>query len=264
MTTAEQPPTYEIVSVLFLDIVAYSLRSMEEQIELLTILQRIVRESLEYARASGKGELISLPTGDGMALVFLRDPVSPVKCALEIAAAVRNHPEMRLRMGIHQGPVSRHSDIKEEVNVVGGGINTAQRVMDCGDAGHILLSRNVAEVLEQFSDWRECLVDLGVQEVKHGVKLHLYSLVKAPVGNPATPSRLISGRASPAETAKLPPAQSPRKELLQRILMFTVVLFLTCILAAGMNEWVDREFASGQSGVTNAALTFSGLYQKIV
>jgi TolB-like protein/class 3 adenylate cyclase len=189
MTTAEQP-TYEIASVLFMDIVAYSLRSIEEQIELLTILQRIVRESLEYARASGKGELISLPTGDGMALVFLRDPVSPVKCALEIAAAVRNHQEMRLRMGIHQGPVCRHSDIKEEDNVVGGGINMAQRVMDCGDAGHILLSRNAAEVLQQLRDWNGCLEDLGIHEVKHEVGIQLYNFCKDGLGNPARPSRI--------------------------------------------------------------------------
>ncbi len=190
MTTPEQPPTYEIVSVLFMDIVGYSLRSIEEQIELLTILQRIVRESLEYAQASAKRELISLPTGDGMALVFLRDPVSPVKCALEIAAAVGNHSEMRLRMGIHQGPICRHSDIKEEVNVVGGGINMAQRVMDCGDAGHILLSRNVAEVLQQLRDWNGCLEDLGIHEVKHKVGIQLYNLCKDGLGNSARPSRI--------------------------------------------------------------------------
>lgn len=184
MTTPEQPPTYEIVSVLFMDIVGYSLRSIEEQIELLTILQRIVRESLEYAQASAKRELISLPTGDGMALVFLRDPVSPAKCALEIAAALRNHSEMSLRMGIHQGPVSRHSDIKEEVNVVGGGINMAQRVMDCGDAGHILLSRNVAEVLQQLRDWNGCLEDLGIHEVKHKVGIHEFA-------HPAWPTSII-------------------------------------------------------------------------
>jgi CHASE2 domain-containing sensor protein/class 3 adenylate cyclase len=264
MPPDDSSASYEIAHVLFVDIIGYSLQPIDQQTGLLTLLQEIVRESAEFRRARDQNELISLPTGDGMGLVFLRDPLSPVKCALDIANSLQRQPRLSVRMGIHTGPVQRHADIREAVNVVGGGINTAQRVMDCGDAGHILLSRNVAEVLEQFSDWRECLVDLGVQEVKHGVKLHLYSLVKAPVGNPATPSRLISGRASPAETAKLPPAQSPRKELLQRILMFTVVLLLTCILAAGMNEWVDREFASGQSGVTNAALTFSGLYQKIV
>jgi CHASE2 domain-containing sensor protein/class 3 adenylate cyclase len=264
MPPDDSSASYEIAHVLFVDIIGYSLQPIDQQTGLLTLLQEIVRESAEFRRARDQNELISLPTGDGMGLVFLRDPLSPVKCALDIANSLQRQPRLSVRMGIHTGPVQRHADIREAVNVVGGGINTAQRVMDCGDAGHILLSRNVAEVLEQFSDWRECLVDLGVQEVKHGVKLHLYSLVKAPVGNPATPSRLISGRASPAETAKLPPAQSPRKELLQRILMFTVVLFLTCILAAGMNEWVDREFAYGQSVVTNAALTFSGLYQKIV
>src|SRR5580693_6838786 len=195
MPPDDSSASYEIAHVLFVDIVGYSLQPIDQQTGLLTLLQEIVRESAEFRRARDQNELISLPTGDGMGLVFLRDPLSPVKCALDIANSLQRQPRLSVRMGIHTGPVQRHADIREAVNVVGGGINTAQRVMDCGDAGHILLSRNVAEVLEQFSDWRECLVDLGVQEVKHGVKLHLYSLVKAPVGNPATPSRLISGRA---------------------------------------------------------------------
>ena len=169
-------PNYEIASVLFMDIVSYSLLSMEEQRELLTTLQSIVRGSVEYNQACAKQELISLPTGDGMALVFMRDPVSPVKCALEIAASLKSHPELRLRMGINQGPVFRHADIKEQANVVGGGINMAQRVMDCGDAGHILVSRNVAELLAQLRGWSDCLQDLGIHEVKHGVKVQLYNL----------------------------------------------------------------------------------------
>jgi TolB-like protein/Tfp pilus assembly protein PilF/class 3 adenylate cyclase len=190
MAAGVQSPTNELASVLFMDIVSYSLGSIDDQTELLTILQQTVRESVEYKQASVKRELISLPTGDGMALVFLRDPVSPVKCALEIAASLKDYPEIKLRMGIHQGPVRRHADIKEDANVVGGGINIAQRVMDFGDAGHILLSRNVAEVLEQLRGWSDYLQDLGVHEAKHGVRVHLYNLYKDGLGNRALPRKV--------------------------------------------------------------------------
>src|SRR5579871_3469246 len=147
MSVGVQAPVYEMASVLFIDIVSYSLGSIDEQTELLTMLQQIVRDTAEYQAAYPKQALLSLPTGDGMALVFLRDPIGPANCALEIAASLRKHPELRVRMGLHIGPVHRHADIRENDNVVGGGINIAQRVMDCGDAGHILVSQQVAEVL---------------------------------------------------------------------------------------------------------------------
>lgn len=203
-----QSGSYEIASVLFMDIVGHSLRTIEEQAERLSTLQSCVLASAEYRLASAKDELISLPTGDGMALVFLRDPVAPVKCALEIAASLRSHQEVRLRMGVHQGPVRRHADINNEVNVVGGGINIAQRVMDCGDAGHILVSRNVAEVLAQFRGWSDCLQDLGVHEVKHGVKIQLYSLRKDDLGNPEIPKKIVSGRISGRAGAQQPSGPS--------------------------------------------------------
>src|SRR5947209_18670434 len=111
-----------------------------------------------------------------MALVFFGHPVRAVRCALDIASSLKSRPELKLRMGIHTGPVSRHADIRNEINVVGGGINMAQRVMDCGDDGHILLSRTIAEVLEQMSGWREHLHDLGTHEVKHGTKVQIYNL----------------------------------------------------------------------------------------
>jgi class 3 adenylate cyclase/CHASE2 domain-containing sensor protein len=268
MPSEESAAAYEIAHVLFVDIVGYSLQPIDRQTELLTLLQKIVRESAEFRRARDQNELISLPTGDGMGLVFLRDPLSPVKCALEIANAQQRNRTLSLRMGIHTGPVQRHADIREGVNVVGGGINMAQRVMDCGDAGHILLSRNVAEVLEQFSDWRECLQDLGVYEVKHGVKIHLYSLVKAPVGNPAIPSRLTSLADAAAAATTQPDGRQGlglhRKDLARRAILFGCVFLVTCVLAAGIDEWVDRGIASGESGVTSAALAFSGLYQRMV
>ena len=202
MSTVGQSPSYDMASVLFMDIVSYSLRSIDDQTEVLTILQKIVRESAEYQQASTKEEVLSLPTGDGMALVFLRNPVSPAKCALEVAASLQSHPEIKLRMGLHTGPVRRHADIKEDVNVVGGGINTAQRVMDCGDAGHILLSKNVAEILEQLRGWNESLHDLGIHEVKHGVKVHLYNLCKDGLGNPELPRKVSAGQSISAGATK--------------------------------------------------------------
>src|ERR1700693_2708267 len=188
MDADDQSPKYEIASVLFTDIVGYSLQPIDRQTQLLSLLQKIVRASPEFQQAHVKDALISLPTGDGMALVFLLDPVSPVKWALEIARLLERHPQIKLRMGLHTGPICRHADIKDEINVVGGGINMAQRVMDCGDAGHILLSRNVAEVL-QLSGWSDCLQDLSEHEVKHGVKVHLFNLCKDGLGNPALPRK---------------------------------------------------------------------------
>ena len=207
MSAGIQSPTYEMASVLFTDIVGYSLRSIEEQTELLTALQTVVRGCSEYKAALDKQEVLSLPTGDGMALVFLRDPVSPAKCALEIAHALRSQPQIKLRMGLHIGPVHRHADIRENTNVVGGGINMAQRVMDCGDAGHILLSRQVAEVLEQLREWKDSLHDLGVQEVKHGVKIHIYNLYKGDLGNPALPKKLSHGPSEAPPASATPPQQ---------------------------------------------------------
>jgi class 3 adenylate cyclase/CHASE2 domain-containing sensor protein len=269
MPSEESAAAYEIAHVLFVDIVGYSLQPIDRQTELLTLLQKIVRESAEFRRARDQNELISLPTGDGMALVFLRDPLSPVRCALEIANSQQQQRTLSLRMGIHAGPVQRHADIREGVNVVGGGINMAQRVMECGDAGHILLSRNVAEVLDQFSDWRECLQDLGVHEVKHGVKIHLYSLVKAPVGNPEIPRKLIleaDAEATRASLAARSDNELRRKELFRRAILFAGVFLLACALAA-VWQWVESGIMYGESGGAQLVvqnLTLGGLYQSIV
>jgi len=226
MSSHPSSPTYEMATVLFMDIVGYSLQTIDRQTEILSALQRIVKQSASFQQAHPNDELITIPTGDGMALVFLRDPVLPVKCAMDIALALRNHPEITLRMGLHAGPVCRHADIKEEVNIVGGGINTAQRVMDCGDAGHILLSRAVAEVLEQFSGWRESLQDLGIQEVKHNVRVHLYNLCKDGVGNPAIPNRISSAGKphSRSVTTQVRPSRPSRWKWLGPIGAIAIVL----------------------------------------
>ncbi len=186
------PDAVEIAHVLFLDLVGYSLLRMDQQKQYIGDLQRIVQESPRYEAAEQAGEIINLPTGDGMALAFFGDPTATAQCALEIAERLRLRPHLRLRMGIHSGPVFRIADMNANANLAGGGINTAQRVMDCGDAGHILVSSSVAEVLDQLSGWRECLSDLGFCEVKHGVKLHLYNLCKGDAGNLQPPSKIVA------------------------------------------------------------------------
>ena len=144
----------EIAHVLFIDIVGYSKLLINEQRALLDTLNQVVRHTDEFRNAEAAGTLIKIPTGDGMALVFYKSPEEPVECALEISRALKEHRELRLRMGVHSGPVSGVVDVNERANVAGAGINMAQRVMDCGDAGHILLSRHVAEDLEQYGHWQ--------------------------------------------------------------------------------------------------------------
>ncbi|HEX3228405.1 MAG TPA: adenylate/guanylate cyclase domain-containing protein [Pyrinomonadaceae bacterium] len=158
---------FEIGHVLFIDIVGYSKLLIEEQKERLGQLTKIVLGTAQV-RDSTDEQLVRLPTGDGMALVFRHSAEEPARCALEIAEALRKHPEIPMRMGIHSGPVSEVTDVSGRTNLAGAGINMAQRVMDCGDAGHVLLSRHVAEDLEQYPRWRAYLHDLGECEVKHG------------------------------------------------------------------------------------------------
>jgi serine/threonine protein kinase/tetratricopeptide (TPR) repeat protein/TolB-like protein len=190
------PLPLEIAHVLFMDIVAYSKLPMDQQRHLLEELQKTVRGTLEFARAKSVDKLISLPSGDGMALVFFGDPEAPCRCALEVSRALRNNSETKLRMGIHTGPVYRVADINANRNVAGGGINVAQRVMDCGDSGHILVSKAVADVLSQISGWAGSLHDLGEVEVKHGVRLHLFNLYTPDVGNSRLPKKLCTARVS--------------------------------------------------------------------
>jgi class 3 adenylate cyclase len=183
-------PALEIAHVLFFDIVAYSQQPLDKQRQFLSQLQQIVSSASEFQRAQACQQLISLPTGDGMALVFFGDAEAPARCALEIGRSLRQVPELKLRMGIHTGPVYRVADINAAENVAGNGINMAQRVMDCGDAGHILISSQVAEVLGQISHWRSFLHDLGDAEVKHGVRVHLFNLFTPDAGNAEVPRRL--------------------------------------------------------------------------
>src|SRR5207247_148769 len=152
-------------------------------------LNRIVRASEKFQGAEAANRLIRIPTGDGMVLVFYTNPEAPVQCAVEISRALREHPGLQLRMGIHSGPVSGVIDVNERANLTGAGINMAKRVMDCGDAGHILLSKHVAEDLEEYEQWRPLLHDLGTCEVKHGVRITIVNLYDDQFGNAKLPRR---------------------------------------------------------------------------
>jgi Tol biopolymer transport system component/class 3 adenylate cyclase len=180
---------FEIGHVLFIDIVGYSKLLIHEQSEQLQELKNIVRGTKQFQSAQAEGKLLLLPTGDGGALVFRNSPEEPVACALEISKSLKNHPDLRVRMGIHSGPVNEIADLNEQANIAGAGINIAQRVMDCGDAGHILLSKHVAEDLEHYSRWRPLLHDLGECEVKHGAKISIINLYTEELGNPEPPQK---------------------------------------------------------------------------
>ena len=184
----------EIAHVLFIDIVGYSKLSVNEQHARVEELNEIVRLSEQFQKAEAANRILKIPTGDGMALVFYKSPEEPAQCAFEISRALKEHPRLQIRMGIHSGPVSGVVDVNERTNVAGAGINIAQRVMDCGDAGHILLSHHVAEDLAEYERWRPFLHDIGTFEVKHGVRVSVTNLYSDEVGNPQLPSKLQAVR----------------------------------------------------------------------
>src|SRR5213593_1573701 len=180
----------EIAHVLFLDIVGYSKLSVNEQHAQVEELNEIVRLSEQFRKAEAAGRLLKIPTGDGMALVFYKSPEEPAQCAVEISRALKGNARLQVRMGIHSGPISGVVDVNERANVAGAGINMAQRVMDCGDAGHILLSHHVAEDLAEYERWRPCLHDIGTFDVKHGVRVNVTNLYSDEVGNAQMPTKL--------------------------------------------------------------------------
>src|SRR5438105_6976460 len=180
----------EIAHVLFIDIVGYSKLSINDQHAAVEELNQIVRASEQFQRAEAANRLLKIPTGDGMALVFYTNPEAPAQCAVEISRALTEHPRLQLRMGIHSGPVSGVVDVNGRASLAGAGINMAQRVMACGDARHILLSKHVAEDLEEYERWRPVLHDLGSCEVKHGVRVTIVSLYDDQFGNATLPRRI--------------------------------------------------------------------------
>jgi TolB-like protein/Tfp pilus assembly protein PilF len=227
----------EIGHVLFIDIVGYSKLLITEQSEQMQKLREIVRATEQFRLAEAEGKLMRLPTGDGGALVFRTNPDAPVLCALEISKELNKHPELRVRMGIHSGPVNEITDLNEQANIAGAGINVAQRIMDCGDAGHILLSRRVADDLEQYPQWRSHLHDLGECEVKHGVRVYAVNLYTDEVGNSAVPQKL---RQIPFSDAK------PLRRSLTRI----AVLIIAVAAAAGLYIFSHRPVSKAPPSAT--------------
>ena len=209
-----------------MDVVGYSKTLIDDQRQVLRDLNEIVQATDQFQGAEAEKKLICLATGDGMALAFFTSPSAPVRCAIEITRALRALPHVKVRMGIHSGPVSRMDDVNKSANIAGGGINMAQRVMDCGDAGHILLSQRVAEDLAQFREWNAAVHDLGESEVKHGTKLHLFNFFGDGFGNPAVPSKLggATRSRSAVGTAKL-------RRLVPIILAAAVAAIVTMVMA---------------------------------
>ncbi len=222
MSDSDENLRLEIGHVLFIDIVGYSNLLTEEQKERLNQLTEIVLATAPVREAKDE-QLVRLPTGDGMALVFHHSAEEPARCALEIAEALRKHPELPVRMGIHSGPVSEVTDVSGRTNIAGAGINMAQRVMDCGDAGHILLSQHVADDLMHSRQWAPRLHDLGDCEVKHGVRLHVVNLYAEPMGNAALPQKF-------QPTTPKPVAEKPAR---RSSVGWIAALALVAILAAG-------------------------------
>ena len=219
MTTAAPPDLkFEIGHVLFIDIVGYSKLLINEQTNQLQKLKELVRATEQVRMAEMEGKLLRLPTGDGGALVFRTTPEAPVLCALQIATELRKHPQLQVRMGIHSGPVNTVTDLNENANIAGAGINIAQRVMDCGDAGHILLSKHVADDLEHYPHWQSHLHSLGECEVKHGLRIGVVNLHRDEVGNPKMPKKLL--------------AVQQRRRRMRWATIVTVLLLLTAIAAA--------------------------------
>src|SRR3954451_22386770 len=191
MTIGSEPGVQMVIGhVLFMDIVGYSKLLLDEQRELQQLLNDVVRSTEQFRLAETNGKLVRLPVGDGMALVFFNSPEAPVQCAVEISKLLRDNPQFQLRMGIHSGPVNTVTDVNDRANIAGAGINIAQRVMDCADGGHILLSKRTAEDLSQARPWRPYLHELGECSVKHGVPISLVNLYTDQVGNPAVPEKI--------------------------------------------------------------------------
>ena len=219
----------EIAHVLFIDLIGYSKLLIDDQREILGQLNAVIRGTPRFREAEAAGKLISLPSGDGMALVFLSNPEAPVECALEISKALQDYPQIQLRMGVHSGPVSGVTDVNDRSIVAGAGINMAQRVMDCGDAGHILLSKRAATDLAEYRQWQPHLHDVGEYEVKHGVVLSLVNLYTGELGNPEVPTKL-----RPTATAI---ATARAGERGKRALIGAIAL-LVIALALGVGFWI--------------------------
>ena len=236
---------FDIGHVLFIDIVGYSKLLITEQSEQIQTLRSIVRGTEQFKKAEAEGKLLRLPTGDGGALVFRNSLEAPVVCALEISKALKSHPELKVRMGIHSGPVNEITDLNEQANIAGVGINIAQRVMDCGDAGHILLSKRVADDLEQYPQWRSHLSDLGECEVKHGTRVSVVNLYTDDAGNRVAPQKFTKQYATAALSDSAPRRDS------QFALIAGAALVL--VIVGGGLWFLSRQKGSHSSTSTNSS-----------
>jgi TolB-like protein/Tfp pilus assembly protein PilF len=241
LNISEKPPDpkpeleleLEVAHLLLIDVVGYSKLLVNEQIELIQKLNQIVRAGECFRRAEAGGKLIRLPTGDGMALLFFNSPEQPVNCALEITKELQSHPEIKIRMGVHSGPVNQVTDVNDRSNVAGPGINVGQRVLDCGDAGHILLSKHLADDLMQYRHWQPYLQDLGECEAKHGLRLHIVNLYKDGLGNPALPEKFKRGRrwrGGPATIRSTNAAHWPKLAMLAAMFLSITALIVSAFI----------------------------------
>src|SRR5437660_2914440 len=237
-------PRLEIAHVLFIDIVGYSKLLTDEQSEALQELNQIVRNTEAAREAEAAGQLIILPTGDGMAMVFTGSVEGPAECALEVSQALRAQPGQPVRMGIHSGPVQYIKDANARENVSGVGINIANRVMDCGDAGHILVSKRFADDLAQHRRWQRYLHELGDVEVKHGVVVSLVNLYAETIGNPVPPA-CVTGvrRTAPAATTRKSLSPVVRAIFIIGALLL-VLAIVSVIFAPAIMRSVDKNRAT--------------------
>jgi TolB-like protein/tetratricopeptide (TPR) repeat protein len=229
---------FDIGHVLFIDIVGYSKLNIHEQSEQVQKLKQIVRGTEQFKKAEAEGKLLRLPTGDGGALVFRNSPEAPVLCAIEISNELKTRPELHVRMGIHSGPVNEISDLNEHANIAGAGINIAQRIMDCGDGGHILLSKHVADDLEHYPRWKPYLHSLGECEVKHGARIGVVNFYHDVIGNPKLPNKLKTLR--------------QRRVRTRWIAITAALLLLSAIIAAFV--MVSKRSATSISNVSGKSI----------
>src|SRR5438552_6675125 len=242
----------EIAHVLFLDIVGYSKLSVNEQHGRVDELNGIVRLSEQFQKAEAASRILKIPTGDGMALVFYKSPEEPAQCASEISRALKDNERLQIRMGIHSGPVSGVIDVNKRANVAGAGINMAQRVMDCGDAGHILLSKHVAEDLEQFARWKPMLHDLGECEVKHGVRVQVVNLHTEELGNPEPPKKFRHLRGKRKPGATLPRSTTTAARPNRTVVV--AALLIVGVLAVAMWVFWHRQWPKSVSTIATPVL----------
>jgi TolB-like protein len=224
ISEGESSSRLEIAHVLFMDVVGYSTLLITEQTKVIAELTNVVRGGSRFRRAEKEGKLLRVPTGDGMVLVFFDDPQAPIECAMEIASVIKSNPSLPLRMGIHSGPVNQISDVNDRSNVAGAGVDMAQRVMDCGDAGHILLTKRAADDLAPLPRWNPHLHELGECEVKHGRKISLVNFYTGEVGNPQPPKKCIAAKERTKPKVTL-------ADFLRSPAVATVVLLLIAALA---------------------------------